>query len=113
MAPEVVDAFVGDALKYDKRCDMWSLGVIIYIMLCGYPPFYGECERENCGWDQGKSKSAYPLERSKLFDGFQATNARTARKASSTVFSEATLTSRKKSGPTSAARRRTSSRICS
>ncbi|KAH7727160.1 Protein kinase domain containing protein [Aphelenchoides avenae] len=54
MAPEVVDAFVGDALKYDKRCDMWSLGVIIYIMLCGYPPFYGECESENCGWDQGE-----------------------------------------------------------
>ncbi len=53
MAPEVVDAFVGDALKYDKRCDMWSLGVIIYIMLCGYPPFYGECWRDNCGWDQG------------------------------------------------------------
>lgn len=53
MAPEVVDAFVGEALKYDKRCDMWSLGVIIYIMLCGYPPFYGECEKENCGWDQG------------------------------------------------------------
>ena len=26
MAPEVVDAFVGEALKYDKRCDMWSLG---------------------------------------------------------------------------------------
>nr|CAD56895.1 R166.5-like protein [Meloidogyne artiellia] len=57
MAPEVVDAFVGEALKYDKRCDMWSLGVIIYIMLCGYPPFYGECERENCGWDQGESCS--------------------------------------------------------
>ena len=55
MAPEVVDAFVGEALKYDKRCDMWSLGVIIYIMLCGYPPFYGECERDNCGWDQGES----------------------------------------------------------
>lgn len=53
MAPEVVDAFVGDSLKYDKRCDMWSLGVIVYIMLCGYPPFYGECDRENCGWDQG------------------------------------------------------------
>lgn len=55
MAPEVVDAFVGESLKYDKRCDMWSLGVIVYIMLCGYPPFYGgDCESENCGWNQGE-----------------------------------------------------------
>ncbi|GMT16847.1 hypothetical protein PFISCL1PPCAC_8144 [Pristionchus fissidentatus] len=55
MAPEVVDAFVGESLKYDKRCDMWSLGVIVYIMLCGYPPFYGgDCESEDCGWNQGE-----------------------------------------------------------
>lgn len=54
MAPEVVDAYVGESLSYDKRCDLWSVGVILYIMLCGYPPFYGECSRTDCGWNQGQ-----------------------------------------------------------
>jgi MAP kinase interacting serine/threonine kinase len=52
MAPEVVEAFVGDSCSYDKRCDLWSLGVISYILLCGYPPFYGHCGTE-CSWEQG------------------------------------------------------------
>jgi len=53
MAPELVDAFKGEATSYDKRCDLWSLGVIIYILLCGYPPFYGCCGSD-CGWERGE-----------------------------------------------------------
>ena len=55
MAPEVVEAFTGvnEATTYDKRCDLWSLGVIMYILLCGYPPFYGCCGSD-CGWERGE-----------------------------------------------------------
>jgi calcium-dependent protein kinase len=38
MAPEVIKK------DYDHKCDMWSLGVILFILLCGYPPFYGDNE---------------------------------------------------------------------
>lgn len=37
-----------DVLKnsYNEKCDLWSCGVILYILLCGAPPFYGSNEDE-------------------------------------------------------------------
>jgi len=46
IAPEVLNSSVSRGKTYGKECDIWSLGVICYIMLCGYPPFYGDNDQE-------------------------------------------------------------------
>mmetsp|Transcript_38671 Transcript_38671/g.28023 ORF Transcript_38671/g.28023 Transcript_38671/m.28023 type:complete len:109 (-) Transcript_38671:901-1227(-) len=41
VAPEVFTA-----LKYNSKCDIWSLGVILYAMVSGCLPFHGSDSKE-------------------------------------------------------------------
>uniref|UniRef100_A0A7S4P3Z5 Protein kinase domain-containing protein n=1 Tax=Guillardia theta TaxID=55529 RepID=A0A7S4P3Z5_GUITH len=42
VAPEIIDPKMPFGDGYGPSVDIWSLGIVLYIMLCGFPPFLHE-----------------------------------------------------------------------
>ena len=46
VAPEVIKLDKNGNSTYTEKCDMWSIGCILYTMLTGFPPFQGQNDAE-------------------------------------------------------------------
>jgi serine/threonine protein kinase len=48
IAPEILEYGIFKATDkgYNEKCDVWSTGVLAYILLCGYPPFHANNRNE-------------------------------------------------------------------
>ena len=40
--PQYISPEIISGVEYTDKCDIWSLGIIMYCLLCGYPPFLGD-----------------------------------------------------------------------
>jgi calcium-dependent protein kinase len=40
IAPEVLKK------SYGEKCDIWSIAVMTYVLLCGSPPFFGQTDQD-------------------------------------------------------------------
>jgi ADP-ribosylation factor protein 1 len=73
-APEILTWYSADKGRkvqgspYDHAVDMWSLGVVLYILLCGFPPFYGDDDAQMFGLIS-EGRYAFPVD----IDGYKTT----------------------------------------